>query len=332
MKRSLAVCVALLLTGCGSPLLPSSLGTTPDTSLDAQALGGLPSDRAAHPSVELASPNAYALTSETQAFREALDRTVEPLRRTLASDLLADSTVSAALTDWNSLSASDQLDALTKVETIEAQVMNCQAPPITEQPGAPPQTGLMAYFDASTGDGVGQIVLYPQSIAQGGVTLAIATLVHETRHAAQYQLVQSDQSSPLTGDAHTLAQAYNAAWNQMNAIGSEDTLAYGDYAHLNVEFDAFQTGNEVAAILFGTQYNPLGIGFVDTHYSQSGTPSLDLTTLDQQATGVQLIADVNSAEYNAEQSQSMPSSPYGGGFRQHTTFPRGGYRRRGTGF
>lgn len=330
MKRPFALLLAFLLTGCGSTLGLPTATTAPSSAQDAQALGGLPTSRAAHPSVELATPEAYALTPQSLPFLEALSRTVDPLRRTLASDLLADSTVTSALSNWNALGASDQLAALTRVEQLEAQVMNCQAPPISEQTGAPPQTGLMAYFEASASGGIGQIVIYPQAIAQGGVTLAIATLVHETRHAAQYQLVQQDQANPLTGDAHILAQAYNASWQLMNQLGSEDSLAYGDYAHLNVEYDAFQTGNEVTAMLFGSQFNPLGIGFVDTHYSQTGTPDFDLLTYAQQYSGVQLFAAVNSAEYQAEQSAT--SVPYSGGFRHRGSFPYGGYPGRRGGF
>src|SRR5262249_33823490 len=157
-----------------------------------------------------------------------------------------------------------------------------QVPDVVQQTGAPPSSGMMAYFQSST-TGNGTIVLYVDEIAQAGKYMAIASVVHEMRHAAQYQLVAANRGlfSALDPGQKPLASAYAAAWQAMDALGGESSLAYGDYAHLNVEYDAFQTGNEVASILSNGQFDASGFGFLDTHYDGSGTVGLDLSNLGQ---------------------------------------------------
>jgi hypothetical protein len=188
--------------------------------------------------------------------------------------------------------------------------MDCQEPTIVAKSGGSGQAGLMAYYQPAA-SGVGEVVIYTDAIAKGGKYMAVSTLVHEMRHAAQDQLVQANTSlmSGLDADHKTLASAYSAAWQAMNAQGGESSLAYGDYTHLNVEFDAFQTGNMVASILSKGAFDASGFGFVDTHYAASGTAELDLEALAATTTGANLVASVNKAEYQAERSHTGTVSP-----------------------
>jgi hypothetical protein len=328
MKHLLALAIAATtLTACGA--LPAALtgvgtGTTRvSTAADAAAFGGLADTLAAHVSVQLGTPAAYALSTQSKPYLAALGRVMDPMRRTLADRLAADATVTQGLASWERSTATAQLNVLKRIAAIEADVMACDEPSIVARTGASGQTGLMAYYQPAA-SGVGEIVIYTDAVAKGGKYMAVSTLVHEMRHAAQDQLVQANTRlmSGLDADQKTLASAYSAAWQAMNAQGGESSLAYGDYTHLNVEYDAFQTGNMVASILSKGAFDDNGFGFVDTHYSATGTADLDLEALADANTGANLVAAVNKAEYQAERSHTGTVSPV----RGPRSFP-GGFLR-----
>lgn len=305
MVRHLFALVAILtLAGCGMPLVAAPGSTAPatlDPSLDVGALGGLATDIAAHPSVQLARPKAFALTAESSTFLDALARTVEPKRRTLAERLAADSTVTEAVTRWTRMSGQARLDALKRVADLEGEVMGFTVPPITPSSDNAGQQSVQAYFQPAN-DGVGTIVVFTNALASANAYRAIATVVHEARHAAQFQLAFGEHTQALSGDEQVLGDAYASAWQFTNELGDESKLAYGDYTHLTAEYDAFQTGNEVAAILSGGQLTTVGYGFVDMQYDRNGTPVADPAALDPRASGRDLIAAINAAEYQYERA------------------------------
>lgn len=307
MRRLLALLAATqLLSACGTlpgTSLPEALTTT---ALGADQLGGLPSGEAAHASVEAAQPTAFVLVPEASEFLMALESSVEPMREKLATILKSDATVTQGIGRWSTGGSKGQLATLSRVATLEAEVMGCQAPSVVEDAGTPPQQGMLAYYQPGTTD-LGQITIYTASMTAGGPYLAIATLVHEMRHAAQYQLVEANSMGGLglSADQRTLASWYSNAWQVMDAWGGEAQLSYGDYAHLAVEYDAFQTGNEVASLVSGGTYSALGSGFVDAQYTTTTTPKLDLATILSQYGAGDLVGTVNAAEARAEASGAV---------------------------
>lgn len=325
MKRSfVALATLVVLAACTVPGtltgMPAGMSTQ---AADAAAYGGLAADVAAHPSVQLARPKAYALTSAAAPFLAALTRTVEPQRQALAARLQEDALVSRGLASWERAGTATQEAVLARIAAIQAEIMGCQVPTIVTMSGQPEQSGMMAYFEPAGGPH-GRIVLYPDTMARGGKYLAVATLVHEMRHAAQYQLLQSNQWNAGT-DLHVLAEAYTASWQAISDYGGQASLAYGDYAHLNMEFDAFQTGNQVAAILSQGTFRPNGYGFSDTHYREHGVPVVDLLDMRKSLADYALIAAVNRAEAQAARS-------YGGQVlrpRPRSFMPPTGWRRVG---
>ncbi len=301
MKLPLTLMIGLsVLSGC-APF--AMVAEVPSKAADTASFGGLPADLAAHPSVELRSPQAFTLTIEARPFLQALSRAVEPQRRQLAARLLADPAIVNGLAVWERSNTTAQLAVLKRVAAIEGEVMGFTVPPLLEQAGSPPQQGMMAYYQPGVSD-IGKVVLYPTSIARGGKYLALATLVHEMRHAGQYQLVQAADNT-LSADERTLATTFGNTWDAMQLLGGEGQLAYGDYAHLSVEFDAFQTGNEVAAIVSQGTFDSLGFGFVDADFDAKAKPTLDLFDLAQRLAGSELISNVNQAEFKAESARGV---------------------------
>jgi hypothetical protein len=331
LKQAVVVLASALLAACGQPNIAALQGPLTTNSLGADLLGGLPSSEAAHASVEAASPEAFVLTTAAAPFLDALARVVEPMRQTLASRLLADAVVSRGLASWNTAGASGQLTTLRRIAALEGEVMGTQVPTIVQSLDAPTTAGMMAVYQPET-TGLGTITLYADSIAKGGKDLAVATLVHEMRHAAQYQLVLANQAnaSALGADQRTLANTYASAWQTMDAWGGESKLSYGDYVHLAVEYDAFQTGNEVAAIVSRGTYSAQGSGFVTVQYRADATVALDLTTLIGKYNGAALVGAVNAAEAKAIQAGSGNARQGNNNpFQQSQQQRHGGFRMRG---
>lgn len=294
--------MGLVVSACApAVVLTGAIGTLQSTAADADALGGLPDTYAAHPSIELAAPQAFVLSSASAPFVAALTRQMDPVRQAVASALAADTTVSRGLSAWDRSSGDAQLAVLKQVAAVTATVMGCRVPAIVSESGNPDSVGTMALYLGDTGAD-GTITLYPDTFARGGKYLAVATVVHEMRHAAQDQLIESGQAS-ANADLKTLADGYTGAWQAVGALGSESKLAYGDYVHLTFEFDAFQTGNQVATLLSGGTFDSTGNGFVDVRYRLGQTPVLDLIGLTARYADRALIAAVNAAEAQAERSQ-----------------------------
>jgi hypothetical protein len=297
MKKLLPLLTTLALAGCQPSIaLPSA------TTLASDSLGGLSSSVAAHASVESVAPLAFVLTPESAPFVQALTAVAEPQRLELARRLEADTSISNAITSWSRIGASGRLAALQRVAKIEGEVMGAQVPTVQEETSANAPAGMLAYFQAEAG-GVGEITIYANAIASGGGYLAVSMVVHEMRHAVQYQLVNADPST-LTADQRTLATGYRTAWDTVNALGGESKLSYGDYVHLAVEFDAFQAGNEVASLLSGGRFDQRGSGFVDTQYGANGSPSLDLATLIGNFSTSELTGAVNLAQAKTEPTRT----------------------------
>lgn len=334
-RQILIVVAAALLAGCDTSVpglgFPAGISTQGDGT---DALGGLPDAEAAHASVEQQAPDAFVLTSNGATFVDALERTVRPLRQSLAQSLQNDATVTQGLANWETSSTSARLSVLKRVAALEGQVMGFTVPPLVSTSQPAPVAGMMAFYQPGDSD-IGQVTIYGPAIAPGNKYLALSTLVHEMRHACQYQLVQADQNNALqaTGDDHTLAQAYAGSWQAMDNLGGESSLAYGDYVHLDVEFDAFETGNEVAALVGGSQFNPAGSGFVDVQYQSDDTPVFDLVPLVPQFATADVVGAINQAEAQAQVAQSRRGtqiiSQRHGGFTTNFGNLRGG--RRGWG-
>lgn len=295
-----ALALTAVLSACGRPPLamaplPGGQGTQIQ---DASSAGGLAADEAIRPSVVFGRPQAFALTPASAPFLQTLAETVEPQRLALARQLVADPIVAKGLTTWEQSGRSGQFRTLQRIAALEGDVMGCRVPRLVEDTGTPDRPGLMAYFQADP-TGVGRIVTYPAAMAQGGKYLAVATLIHEMRHAAQFQLATSRSAATKPGGL-VLAPAYAAAWRAMGELGGEERLSYGDYCHLTIEYDAFQSGNQVATLISHGAYDGMGCGFVDVQYrGEKAQPALQLFPMMAKLSDVALLATVNKAQYKA---------------------------------
>lgn len=302
MKPWFAPFLALLVAGCagtGSPAA-TAIPRSALLHLDAGTSGGLSDDLAAHPSVQLARPGAYALAPEAAPFLDALEGVVAPQRRRIAERLRADAAVTAGIAGWARAGEADRLALLRRVMAIACEEWACAAPTIVVKTRDPAEPALFAAY--ASRNQVGEVVLYMTPLAAGGAVLAISALLHEVRHAAQDQLAFRAQALPAATPEGVLARSYAAAFAVVGELGGEDDLAYGDYVHLNVEYDAFQSGNQIAAILSGGTAPIAQLGFVDVKFTAALAPAFDLRAAARTSSGAALITAVNAAHAQAQRT------------------------------
>jgi hypothetical protein len=256
----------------------------------------------ANAAFEAKSPAAYILSAESAEFLKAEYSQADSQRQQLAKRIAGDSSVSSAFASWDSQSDDNKMAALKQIANLEGQVMGFTVPPMNTKSGVPAD-GTMAFF-AGARDGVGSVTLFTEAIAKGDKFAAIATVTHEMRHAYQFQLVQKAAKKKLAQGSTDMALAigFYQADKAIGAAGGEDNFSYGDYCHLNNEWDAFATGNMVAAIVSQGKANTSGLGFVDVQYKADGTPYLPLSALVAKVGAAKLLDAVNQVEIKIAQA------------------------------
>ncbi|MDB5096952.1 MAG: hypothetical protein JWM80_1373 [Cyanobacteria bacterium RYN_339] len=245
---------------------------------------------------EAKAPEGFVLSKETQDFRKAMDGQGDKQRMALAKQIAGDQTVMGAFGNWSKLSEKDQMATLDRVVAMEGKVMDFTPPPMSTATGVP-ETGTLAYFQGGR-DGIGKVVLYPEAIAKGDRWTALATVTHEMRHAYQFQLVMKAANKKIAEGTvdMTLAYGFYQANQVISKVGGEDNLSYGDYSHLNNEYDAFATGNMIAAVVSKGEANTSGLGFVDVQYKPSGEPYAGLAFIESKVGAAKLLEALNNLE------------------------------------
>lgn len=308
-----ATALAFPMAGCGHAMLPTGAMAVSDrnfSGIDTFAThkpkrspkrthedgSGADAKFLANAAVEGKAPGAFILTAQSKAFLAAESSQADGQRRDLARQIAGNSGVMGAFGQWDGQSQTDKLNVLKQIAEMEGRVMGFQPPPMTTKSGVP-SDGTMAYF-APARDGIGSVTLFPAAIAKGDRWAAIATVTHEMRHAYQFQLVEKASKNGIAKGSvdYTLALGFYQADMMINKAGGEDKFSYGDYCHLNNEWDAFATGNMIASIVSKGEADTSGLGFADVQFSASGSPLISLSALAAKAGEDGLLDAVNQAE------------------------------------
>lgn len=246
--------------------------------------------------MEAKAPAGFALMPESAEFRQVIESRAEQDRLTLARAILADSNVMNSFADWQRESSSQQVATLEAVAAIEGKTFGFTPPPLKSASGVP-SDGTLGYFMPAR-SGIGAVTIYPTAIARGDKWQALDVIVHEMRHAYQDQLMHAAAAGRLAEGTpdRTLAEAYYQSQLVISKVGGEDNLSYGDYAHLNMEFDSFETGNKVAEMVSRGEADTSHLGYVDTQYTAAGSAQVDLASLESRVGADGLLDAVNQLE------------------------------------
>ncbi|HEY9721974.1 MAG TPA: hypothetical protein V6D47_08155 [Oscillatoriaceae cyanobacterium] len=246
--------------------------------------------------VEAEAPAGFALMPDSAQFRQIIESQAERDRQSLAQAILADRDVMNSFENWTDESSSQQVATLKAVGAIEGQIFKFTPPPLKSASGVP-SDGTLGYFMPAK-RGIGSVTIYPTAIARGDKWQALDVIVHEMRHAYQDQLMLQASNGQLAEGTtgRTLAEAYYQSQLVISKVGGEDNLSYGDYAHLNMEFDSFETGNKVAEMVSRGQADTSHLGYVDTQYDSKGRAQVDLASLESRVGADGLLDAVNQLE------------------------------------
>ena len=247
--------------------------------------------------VEGKDPSAFVLSPDNADFRSALAQVIDPNRQKFIAAIKGNPDLMNKFQNWNTLAQADQVATLKQVSDLEGQVMGFTPPPIVTKPGVPGD-GTLGFFAPDPQGGLGSVTLFPDAIAKADNWTPLVTISHEMEHAHQDQIVKAAAAGQFAAGSPeaTLAKGFSSADQGIEQVGGENKLNYGDYAHLNNEYDAFRFGNPTGAVVSDGAANTSDLGFVDAQFDKTGAPLLDINQLAQQVGPDNLLSAVNQKE------------------------------------
>lgn len=240
----------------------------------------------ANNSVQRLHPEAYVLQPETEAFVRSLHSETIDIRNDLVKAIQAVPELYRAVKNWEMLSFDEQVPYLKQIFSIEVKLMKITPPELVIDAKEIP--GRAAYFDFNPEEpGPGRVILNPEVLKKMDKYAALALLIHETRHSAQFQMA-------FNGDkpASTSAQAYHAAFLAQKT----EIRSFCDFLTLANEFEAFQFGNYVLGSLTDWNIHSPDMGTFASQYTSDGKLKLDLVRLLDNGEPKSLIEKFNEAE------------------------------------
>lgn len=247
----------------------------------------------ANSAVQRSHPHAFVLQPEAETYLRSLEAETKALRDRLVAVISQDSKLSRAIQNWRSLSTEEQIPFLKRVFELEVEVMNIDPPELIIDAKSIP--GRAAYFDFNIErPGPGQVLLNPEVLAGMDKYAALALLIHETRHSAQFQMAFTGASQRLPHSS-AASVAYQASFRAQKDESLE-IRSFCDFLTLANEFEAFQFGNDVLGQLTNGKVDLSDMGTFASQYNDKGRLKLDLVELLDNGKPGTLLEKFNEAE------------------------------------
>ena len=174
------------------------------------------------------------------------------------------------LKNWSQLSFEERMKLLPAVFDIECQVLGMVCPELVINNTLYPTRPVNFVFDMKN-PGSGLVYLNPDKLKSLEPYVPLAFLIHETRHAYQFQLAFNSQS--------TLAKGYKSAFDAQSRLSG---FSFSDFLTLLNEYEAFQFGNHVIGLLYGWRVEMPMMGTFASQFDRHGHLKIDLITLANQ--------------------------------------------------
>ncbi|MFD2166962.1 hypothetical protein ACFSJY_11925 [Thalassotalea euphylliae] len=237
----------------------------------------------ANPTLQAENPSAYAVSDVNQAWLEQAHKKREQDAKAVFEALKANTELFKQLQAWETLSFEERMALLPQVFEIECRTMGITPPELVINNTLYPKRAVNFVFDVRS-PGSGLVYLNPKLLKEMDVYAPLAFLLHETRHAYQFQLAYSETS--------ILAQGYKSAFEtQSNLKGA----SFSDFLTLLNEYEAFQFGNHVLELLTdGTFESPM-MGTFASQFGNAGQLKIDLVKLHERKENSSLLEKYNRA-------------------------------------
>lgn len=221
----------------------------------------------ANEAMQAKSPKAYALSELNQAWLKQAHHIRSQDAKRFFNALKQESQLFASLIDWPNLSFEQRMSLLPKVFAIECQVLQMVCPELVINNSLYPTRAVNFVFDIKA-PGSGLVYLNPDKLKAMETYAPLAFLIHETRHAYQFQLAFNEET--------LLAQGYREAFTTQ---AQQAGFSFSDFLTLLNEYEAFQFGNQMIGLLVNWQVDMPNMGTFASQFDAQGKLKIDLLQL-----------------------------------------------------
>lgn len=229
------------------------------------------------------APAAYALSSQNLHWLELAHQQRDADARKVFEALKQDSPLFKQLKNWSELSFKERMGLLPQVFAIECEAMGITPPTLIINSELYPQRAVNFVFDVRY-PGSGLVYLNPDKLKQMELFAPLAFLLHETRHAYQFQLAYRQQG--------ILAQGYQAAFEAQSRLSG---ASFSDFLTLLNEYEAFQFGNHVLELLTEGEFESPMMGTLASQFGHDHQLKIDLIKLNADGEAGTILEKFNRA-------------------------------------
>ena len=235
----------------------------------------------ANPVLQNKTPAAFALSAKNQPWLALAHQQRQVDAERLFNALKAKPALFKQLKAWSTLSFEQRISLLPQVFEIECQTLGIIPPELIINTTLYPSRAVNFVFDIKN-PGSGLVYLNPLKLKEMDDYAPLAFLLHETRHAYQFQLAFGQES--------VLAQGYKAAFTRQATLAG---ASFSDFLTLLNEYEAFQFGNHVLGLLTDWQFKSPLMGTFASQFEHKNTLKIDLTTLEKTAESATILKQYN---------------------------------------
>lgn len=221
----------------------------------------------ANQSLQQKAPNAFVLQPQAANFVRSAFAQTQLQADALVEGLKDHEELSDAIGRWSELSFEEQKPHLQKIIEFQCELMGVTVPELVLDPQLYPDRLAYFVFDHNNPD-AGKVFLNETRFAEQEPVVTLALLIHETRHAYQFQMAYQQPG--------VLADAYKAAFAAQAELKPR---SFGDFLTLANEYEAFQFSNLVIGELFDWKVDLPSMGTYASQYWADKRLKLDLLHL-----------------------------------------------------
>ncbi|HSI02934.1 MAG: hypothetical protein ACAI38_21915 [Myxococcota bacterium] len=236
-------------------------------------------------------PGAFALQEESLAFVKQSSRRTFADGDRLVALIRGDRALQKAVAEFPKLSAPERLSVMKRVFQLEVLASGRAAPDLVLDDSA--ARSAFFEFDPKKG-GPGRVILNPAKLlASANPYDALLLLVHETRHAYQFQVAFAVNE----GSSAAMREAWRSGFVAQRRIFDEAIpVSFCDFLTLNQEYEAFLFGNYVLETLTDGGVDTSKMGTFASQYVPGKGIKIDLERLAERVGPKNLLDAFNELE------------------------------------
>lgn len=224
----------------------------------------------ANPELQGQAPDAFALSKKNLKWLKLAHQQRDIDAKRFYLQLKSTPELYPSLKNWLNLSFEQRLQLLPKVFEVECAVLQMTCPELVINTTLYPTRPVNFVFDIRH-PGSGLVYLNPEKLKEMAPYAPLAFLIHETRHAYQFQMGFSQKD--------VLAQGYKAAFTAQSKLTG---FSFSDFLTLLNEYEAFQFGNHVIGLLTNWQVDMSNMGTFASQFDKLGYLKIDLVQTAEQ--------------------------------------------------